>query len=380
MIVFGNKKFDEPTLSEIESIIDGGVAESLLLEFKKQPTSNSKEIAKEVSSMANSEGGIIIYGINEDEYGKASEICWLNASEKFPERFENIIASTVNPTPDFRIKNISHPEDKSREIYVVFVSRSKNFHMVTENNDNRYYRRMGRTIKIMEPAEMLERSRSIDSDEKLNEVIKGLDDEFSQNSGQNINEEVFISYYIIPDSLQKFRQEDIKNEIKSLDSDRFPILGTLRDSYQSSVSISNYRPEYDEFWQEICLVHPSGIVELRTLVLDKCYRSGIEFGSMGRLISWAAELLKGMKYFGGFTFIMKTNAKTYAFPNSSLAGSGYSKPKRSKPIAVKQPFTSVMLSEEEIKDSASKVLQQIGLYWNLQKEIVSRRYNKNSQY
>ena len=62
--------------SEIERLISDQIEESLTLEYKGKESlgkkdSDKKEISKDVSAMANSGGGILIYGVSEyDESGR----------------------------------------------------------------------------------------------------------------------------------------------------------------------------------------------------------------------------------------------------------------------------------------------------------------------
>jgi len=56
------------TLADLQSLDTNAVAESSTLEYKASPAvdkNNKDEIAKDVSAMANAEGGQIIYGMTE---------------------------------------------------------------------------------------------------------------------------------------------------------------------------------------------------------------------------------------------------------------------------------------------------------------------------
>ena len=58
------------TFADIQYLIDNGVEESIHLDFKAagalaKDDKKKNEIAKDVSAFANSDGGIIIYGISE---------------------------------------------------------------------------------------------------------------------------------------------------------------------------------------------------------------------------------------------------------------------------------------------------------------------------
>ncbi len=51
-----------------EKLIQDRIEEDLHLEYKREIGSNSGEIAKDLSAFANSDGGYIIYGIEEDKH------------------------------------------------------------------------------------------------------------------------------------------------------------------------------------------------------------------------------------------------------------------------------------------------------------------------
>src|SRR5229473_3510699 len=58
------------TLQDLKSLISGGGAESLYLEFKASEAlsgENIVEICKDVTAFANAAGGQIIYGVTEDK-------------------------------------------------------------------------------------------------------------------------------------------------------------------------------------------------------------------------------------------------------------------------------------------------------------------------
>ena len=59
------------TLSEIQQMIDDRVQESLHLDYKGSAAlgaNNAREISKDVSSFTHSDGGVIIYGVEEVDH------------------------------------------------------------------------------------------------------------------------------------------------------------------------------------------------------------------------------------------------------------------------------------------------------------------------
>lgn len=121
--------YDHPeTLEELQAIIDRGLTENIHLEFKRSDAlMNDKarnEVSKDVSAFANSDGGVIIYGIAEEDH-KPSSLDGGVDHEKWPkERLEDIIQSNVAPRLEgLRISQITLSAERSA--YVVSVPRSE---------------------------------------------------------------------------------------------------------------------------------------------------------------------------------------------------------------------------------------------------------------
>lgn len=60
------------TLEELQAIIDRGLTESIHLEFKRSDAlmtdRGRSEVSKDISALANSDGGVIVYGVAEDDH------------------------------------------------------------------------------------------------------------------------------------------------------------------------------------------------------------------------------------------------------------------------------------------------------------------------
>jgi len=96
-------------IEDIKALIDGGVEESTTLEYKrnfaKQNPHWKEELAKDVSAMANSNGGTIIYGIKEKENKKGSpegssipiDICPIPATEMKKDQLTQLLATIIQP-------------------------------------------------------------------------------------------------------------------------------------------------------------------------------------------------------------------------------------------------------------------------------------------
>ena len=133
---------------DVEELIKDGVEENLSLEYKScgalgKTDEKKKEISKDVSSFANSDGGVIIYGLKEyDQEGKK------HLPEKIEEGFdpadiskewlEQVIVSNIRP----KINNLLiYPIPTgvgSKVIYIVEIPRGET---ACQSKDYRYYKR-----------------------------------------------------------------------------------------------------------------------------------------------------------------------------------------------------------------------------------------------
>ncbi len=143
-MLFG-KNIDDIDLTSIKSLIDASASESVNLEFKRDCYGKAyavkKELLKDISAFANTLGGILIIGIDEDQ-GAASSIVPLPGTDVDNElqRLESIIRSGIEPTiVGLRMRRI---DVDSGSVIVIHVPRSFNPpHRVIIKNSNRFYAR-----------------------------------------------------------------------------------------------------------------------------------------------------------------------------------------------------------------------------------------------
>lgn len=88
----------EYSIDDLTALIDNEAEESAHLEFKEaralsKDDKKKIEIAKDVSAFANSDGGIIVYGIEEQEY-KAHALSYIDGNTYTKEWLEQVIHYT----------------------------------------------------------------------------------------------------------------------------------------------------------------------------------------------------------------------------------------------------------------------------------------------
>ena len=132
---------DNYTINDIQALIDNHAEESVHLELKRADAlsmENADKITKTLSAFANSDGGVIIYGIEEKDH-VASGFSFVNGKIITSEKI-SLLARYVQPAINgLTIYPIRKDDDFSKSIYVVKVPRSdKAPHMA---KDHRYYKR-----------------------------------------------------------------------------------------------------------------------------------------------------------------------------------------------------------------------------------------------
>lgn len=136
------------TILDIKGLIKNKVEENLHLDYKAagslQNTDGKKtEIAKDVCAMANSDGGIIIYGMAEfsepDKKYLPEKISPINRTEFSKEWLENVINSNISPRIDGLVIIPIPLENEQKVVYVVDIPKSTTAHQNTK--DYKYYKR-----------------------------------------------------------------------------------------------------------------------------------------------------------------------------------------------------------------------------------------------
>lgn len=151
------------TKKEIDNFISSNAEESINLDFKrgdalrKGATDKEREkiksdIAKDVSAFANSDGGIIVYGIEEKNH-KADSLHFVDGNEFTKEMLEQIINTRIQRKIDgLIIDPIRYNNKIEQTIYVVKIPRSINAPHIT--SDKKFYRRYNFESVAMEEYEI----------------------------------------------------------------------------------------------------------------------------------------------------------------------------------------------------------------------------------
>jgi len=138
---------------DLKELIDNKIEESTSLEYKSLDSlKNNSEIAKDISAMANSEGGTIVYGITEDDKGFPGKIEW-TSDKKLKDKIDQVLFSQINRKIEgCEIKEIHSDRDKKRFVIVVIIPKSEL--APHQAGNKKYYRRSNSRVREMEHGEI----------------------------------------------------------------------------------------------------------------------------------------------------------------------------------------------------------------------------------
>ena len=137
-------KLEDYDIEFINSLIENEIEESIHLDFKagealSKSDSKKKEVSKDVSSFANSDGGIIIYGITEKNH-KAYQLSFIDGNIYTKEWLEQIISTTIKRNINgLKIFPIRNNGKISESIYIVQIPQSLDAPHLSR--DKRFYKR-----------------------------------------------------------------------------------------------------------------------------------------------------------------------------------------------------------------------------------------------
>jgi len=170
------QKFIEPISTDPES----QSRESNTIEYKEAATGlgSTNEVSKDISAFANSEGGLIFYGIKCDKIDRTKPLEVTGIKLSIVETFDQIVNSNIHhPIKGIQKKLI--PE-VNPQVMLVYVSQSDE--APHQNNDGKYYIRAGSESRHM-PHYMVElyfgKRRSPKLSVQLNPIIRPSEQDFT---------------------------------------------------------------------------------------------------------------------------------------------------------------------------------------------------------
>lgn len=140
--------WDEVSIETVRSLVESKVPESERLDYKREVygKGDNREIAKDISALANTQGGHLVLGISDAE-GEPTEIVGLDGIDPDAEirRMDDVLRTSVQPSiAGVRFKPIRAGERLA--VIVVRVPKSwRAPHQVVANSTYRFYGRRARS-------------------------------------------------------------------------------------------------------------------------------------------------------------------------------------------------------------------------------------------
>lgn len=164
MLLLG-KRVQDVGAEEVERLVSSGIAESKTLDFKRElrldKDSDKKEFLYDLAAMANTDGGVLIAGIEEkkDSQKRASSVAGeivgfpVENEEQFRQRVEDLVYSSIEP----RISGLTvrFVTAGGKRVLLISVERFIGLpHMVTLGATNKFYRRNSASKYLMDVHEL----------------------------------------------------------------------------------------------------------------------------------------------------------------------------------------------------------------------------------
>ncbi len=156
----------DATLEDVERLVSDGIPEGLHIDYKQElhldKPKQKKEFLRDVAAFANAEGGLLVYGVEEDRdsdgqpTGVPKTVCGtpLDNPDKAVQSMENLLRDCIDERlPSYELQPLPTPGGN----YVVLMRIPSSLrlpHMVTADGERRFYMRMNAGKQPMSTAQL----------------------------------------------------------------------------------------------------------------------------------------------------------------------------------------------------------------------------------
>jgi hypothetical protein len=150
--------------ADLMALITNQVPEAFDLDLKSEmygPTERDRrDAATDVAALANTAGGLLVIGMEEDDQARAAAAPGLELSEADERRIRQIVGSQVVPMPVIDVLRVEDPSQSGHGLVLIAVPRSPLApHAVVVNDGLRYPRRNGATTRYLSEPEVADAYR-----------------------------------------------------------------------------------------------------------------------------------------------------------------------------------------------------------------------------
>src|ERR1700735_4510735 len=160
-----NSRLEQVQHSQLMTLVSNQVPESFDLDFKSEMYSSSERdkhnAATDVAALANTAGGLLVLGVEEDEQARAKAAPGIALAEEDERRIRQVVGSRVVPMPVIDVLRIPDPASPGHGLVLIAVPRSPLApHAVLVNEGLRYPKRNGATTRYLSEPEVADAYRT----------------------------------------------------------------------------------------------------------------------------------------------------------------------------------------------------------------------------
>ena len=172
-----------------------------------------KDLARDVTALANAEGGLLVIGVKDPEREGGppmpEDFVGVTVAETFARDLESVLLGTISP-PLYPLVKVTEddfeaPEAEERRRFVlVGVRRGSRLHQVTAGGDYRFYRRAGYQNRPMNESEVRLR---ISAEETVETDALRLVDAEAERIGRVFEDGPRVAFVVVPTAPHRFSVE-----------------------------------------------------------------------------------------------------------------------------------------------------------------------------
>ncbi len=390
-------QFNEVNQDFLESLIKNGIEENIHLDYKEELGSNA-EIAKDFSSFANSEGGNIIYGMQEVN-NKPTEIKPIRQSN-LREKLDQIARNGIDPSLDVRILPIDvNIKGNEGQVFLINIPRKYPIlHQAVKRA--KYYKRTEFTSSPMSNFEIETAFRlAYNYEERINSLFQNRLHEL--NSGEyhvNIPSQTRMLIHMISiDALETIRSLDLEIVFKEFENYLKPPGCTFGKNIERNLHgllVSCGPDPYSDNYVGYVQLYRNGMIEAIDSFLmkptdhlhGKRYTKPVKklgMWSLEKNIIRSSEMyLKTLEKMGVglpiYLFLSFTHMKGYKISLVPYGGSFINKDSDiTKRDEILLPRIKIDSFEIEIEE---KLKTSFDIFWNAFNQPGSRNYDENGRF
>jgi hypothetical protein len=158
-------RLDDLVYQDILGFVASQAPEAFDLDYKSALYGGSdrdkRDLATDVAALANTAGGLLMLGLQEDDQARAAATPGVDISDEQRSRIERVIASGIVPLPSFDLIAVENPDSPGNGVLIIAIPRSPLApHAVLVNEGFRYPRRNGSNTRYLSEPEVADAYRT----------------------------------------------------------------------------------------------------------------------------------------------------------------------------------------------------------------------------